>query len=1190
MFKFQVRISILLLILIFVRISCYSQKGGYEILREKYEYFRNQNKLDSALIFAKQMNSWALINEGDSSLRYAVSYRYIGNCYDSSETSLFYFNESLKFLQKQNRTIHSDYAKALNNIANIYRKSGDHVNAEKFYQDAIIIFEKLINKNQFDLFYLASSLSLSKLYYFQTEEFNKVEETMPKAIKNSFRFIDTMSFELADCYDFLANFYRRLNVFDKAFYYFGKVIEIDNFLKMSKTPAHAKTLSNIGLLYQDIQDNANAQKYILEALKIFSDVYGENDINVAENLRMLGHLKTEEGDFKEAQNYLESSNKIILELYGNKDKEYAKNLVVMGIFFSTIGDLKKGNTLYQEALRIDNIPMSLKAVIYNNLGANNVDGSLYQDALSNFLNSLSISMDLFSEENLDIAWIYHNLGRLYYLTADYKKSIEFYTKSYDLRRKLLKINNPEIAFSLNGLSHCYRNLGNFEKAKKYAFEALQILNKSETSNEVNAEIAGTLSNLSRIYSLEEDYKSALNYAKDALKLNIKIFGLNYSSTAISLNALGLIYFQMNQLDSAEYYQKKSIEVCDQPYFKTNLGMLYNQKGNFKEAQNLLNQVLSFDLNNLNANHPHIGDTYFRIGRINLNLGEYSTAEINLKKSVEIKTSDVVMNFSFLSNEEKKSFWNDNLYYFNYINNWSVHFINAYRKFGDLCFNINLISKSLLLETTRELDQAISVSSDQLLKLQYNELKEFRRLVSKMQSEGSDKKEIINRYSQQADSLDKILVNKLGEYANAKRKFEITWKDVQAGLSTKEAAIEFARYYDYQDGAYKYMALIVRPGYEYPKLVKLGSELNIKNASSQREFSDLYKFVWVGIDSLLTGVKTIYYSPVGELNNVSFSALMSETNNQSDSTKSSWSYLMDRYDLHQVTTTRYIADGTLKRNDSLPLSIKLIGGVNYSDLPLTTDSVSINETTEDLALQISLQNEVIDAKSNRGGKISYLKGSEIEVKEINNTLKNKGWLTTISSGKNANEHLFKKELNLKSPGIIHISTHGFAFPEKVIKEEFELQMNETTTYRISEDPMVRCGLMLSGANITWNGDSKKMIETTGDDGILTAAEVANLDLSNTKLVVLSACETGLGKIESTEGTFGLKRGFKLAGVDQIIVSLWKVPDNESMELMTLFYSELAKSNNIDSSFSNAQKVMRNRYPFEPQKWAGFVLVR
>ena len=118
----------------------------------------------------------------------------------------------------------------------------------------------------------------------------------------------------------------------------------------------------------------------------------------------------------------------------------------------------------------------------------------------------------------------------------------------------------------------------------------------------------------------------------------------------------------------------------------------------------------------------------------------------------------------------------------------------------------------------------------------------------------------------------------------------------------------------------------------------------------------------------------------------------------------------------------------------------------------------------------------------------------------------------------------------------------------------------------------------------------MIETTGDDGILTAAEVANMDLSNNKLVVLSACETGLGKIESSEGTFGLKRGFKLAGVDQIIVSLWKVPDNETMELMTLFYSELAKTKDIDNSFNKAQKEMRNRYPYEPEKWAGFVLVR
>jgi CHAT domain-containing protein len=118
----------------------------------------------------------------------------------------------------------------------------------------------------------------------------------------------------------------------------------------------------------------------------------------------------------------------------------------------------------------------------------------------------------------------------------------------------------------------------------------------------------------------------------------------------------------------------------------------------------------------------------------------------------------------------------------------------------------------------------------------------------------------------------------------------------------------------------------------------------------------------------------------------------------------------------------------------------------------------------------------------------------------------------------------------------------------------------------------------------------MIQESGDDGILTAAEVSNMDLSNTKLVVLSACESGLGKIESSEGTFGLKRGFKLAGVEQLIVSLWSVPDKETMELMSLFYRDLSITKNPVISFEKAQKQMRVLYPNEPEKWAGFVLVR
>ncbi len=139
-------------------------------------------------------------------------------------------------------------------------------------------------------------------------------------------------------------------------------------------------------------------------------------------------------------------------------------------------------------------------------------------------------------------------------------------------------------------------------------------------------------------------------------------------------------------------------------------------------------------------------------------------------------------------------------------------------------------------------------------------------------------------------------------------------------------------------------------------------------------------------------------------------------------------------------------------------------------------------------------------------------------------------------------------------------------------------------------MARCGLLLAGANNSWLGNADTMYAKTGEDGILSALEVSQLNLRNTKLVVLSACETGLGKIEGSEGTFGLKRGFKLAGVEQIIVSLWSVPDKETMELMTLFYNDLSVTLNPVSSFEKAQKEMRKKYPNEPEKWAGFVLVR
>jgi tetratricopeptide (TPR) repeat protein/CHAT domain-containing protein len=1044
----------------------------------------------------------------------------------------------------------------LNGLGSLFFEMGDYKTAEIYYKKALETRKKFLGEDHIEF---ANSLNDLGILYSDMGNYKAAESYYKQTMEIRKNALGEEHPDYAETLNNLGTLYNEIGNYKAAEPYYKQALEIKRKALGEEHPDYAMTLNNLGSLYHEMLDYEAAIFYYNKAVKIFKQTLGEEHPDYATTLNNLGALYHEMGDYKAAEPYYLETIDIRKKILGEEHPDFARILENLGNLYFDMGDYKSAEPYYKRATYIFKNSLGEEHIDFaasiNNLGVLYSDMGDYKEAETYYKQALKIKKNALGEEHPDYAMTFNNIGSLYDKLGDYQAAETYYKQSMKICKKVLGEEHRDYAMTLNNLGSLYLDMGNFKAAETYYKQALEI--KKKVLGDEHPDYAMTLNNLGNLYLDMDDYKSAKKFYKNALKIRTKVLSKEHPDFASSLNSLGVMYKLLRDYKASESYFKQSIEIT---------------KIIFGEEHSLYSSGLK-----------NLGNLYVEKGDIN-------SAEQIYKKAVNVKLGNIIRNFSWLSTKDKRAYWQQEIDFFQYLSGFSNLATNSVSKTTELSYNINIISKSLLLETSREVDQAISNSSDQLLKSQYTEMNQLRRMVSKMQSEGSDKKEIIDRYNSDADSLDKILVNKMGEYANAKRKFEITWKDIQNNLSASEAAIEFARFYDYKDSAYKYMALVVKPGYEYPKLVKLGSELNIKNASSQREFSDLYKFVWVGFDSLLTGVKTIYYSPVGELNNVSFSALMSETNNQLDSTKSSWSYLMDRYDLHQVTTTRYLADGTLKRNDSLPLSIKLIGGVNYSDFPLVRDSIAIYENTEDLALQINLQNEMIDSKSNRGGKINYLKGSEIEVKEIANTLKNSGWETTISDGKSASEYQFKQELNVKSPGVIHISTHGFAFPEKEIKDPTEFLIEEKMSYKISEDPMVRCGLMLSGANLSWNGDSKKMIETTGDDGILTAAEVANMDLSNTKLVVLSACETGLGKIESSEGTFGLKRGFKLAGVDQIIVSLWKVPDNETMELMTLFYSELAKSNNIDSSFSKAQKVMRNRYPFEPQKWAGFVLVR
>jgi CHAT domain-containing protein len=176
--------------------------------------------------------------------------------------------------------------------------------------------------------------------------------------------------------------------------------------------------------------------------------------------------------------------------------------------------------------------------------------------------------------------------------------------------------------------------------------------------------------------------------------------------------------------------------------------------------------------------------------------------------------------------------------------------------------------------------------------------------------------------------------------------------------------------------------------------------------------------------------------------------------------------------------------------------------------------------------------------------------------------------------------------IRSPRILHLATHGFFLDDQHLDPDTAWR-DLTSADRLAgarfENPLLRSGLLLAGFN-TWRkgGD----VPAEAEDGMLTAEDVTGMDLLDTELVVLSACETGLGQVHVGEGVFGLRRAFAVAGAKTLVMSLWKVPDEQTQQLMVDFYSRILRGEGWAEALRQAQQALRARYP-DPYYWGAFI---
>jgi len=661
-----------------------------------------------------------------------------------------------------------------------------------------------------------------------------------------------------------------------------------------------------------------------------------------------------------------------------------------------------------------------------------------------------------------------------------------------------------------------------------------------------------------LYKDQGRYGEAELLCKRALAINEKALGPDHPDVATSLSSMASLYYPQGRYGEAELLCKRALAI--------------NEK------------ALGPDHSDVATSLDNLADLYDAQGR-------YAKAEPLLLKANQILLSNITRNFPALSEREKTNFLNTINYKFEAFNSFALRRAGENPGILGAMLNNQLAIKALLLSATTKVNRRIRNSSDSTLINQYNAWKSKKEYLAKLYGLPKDKVSAqgikLDSLETGANELEKELSRRSELFASVYEKRAIRWQEVQASLKPNEAAVEIIRFNKYDKrwtDTRHYAALIITTDTkEYPRLVLLGNGNDLENEyfEQYREFitgyavgsynDSLYGYYWSKIAGALKGITRVYLSLDGVYNKVSLPTLRNPVTEK---------YLLEEMDITIVTNTKDLVER--RHHEGTASNTADLFGFPRYDLSKEEYATLAANIPRGGVGGVELYGSVRDSLERSRGYCRPLAGTKQEVKEIGALLKSKGWDCRIYLDSSAIEERVKA---VKSPRVLMISTHGYFLSDVEMRGGQSL-LTEMEQQKAVENPLLRSGLILAGA-CNPREDSVES-EMRFDDGKLTANEVMNMDLDNTELVVLSACETGLGKVRNGEGVYGLQRAFQVAGANSVLMSLWKVDDATTKELMTSFFKTWLGGMDKHEAFKQAQKEVRVHHP-HPYYWGAFVMV-
>lgn len=726
---------------------------------------------------------------------------------------------------------------------------------------------------------------------------------------------------------------------------------------------------------------------------------------------------------------------------------------------------------------------------------------------------------------------YSNLRNLYAAIGQYNKALQYVRKAIEEFQAHTPMGDATYNTPYMTLADIYRLMGDKENCYRSLDKIFETVSRIVDSKE----LYHLYTTRGRCHFAFKNYQSALNDYKKADEL----LATKYPQTdgdRISLLALigGVEHQLRNYAESEQYYRKYA------EYTK----VLHGEK-----SQEHINAQI------------YLANAEGFAGNVTYGCNDYTAAVLQLKALMKQR-------IPYMSSTEREGLWNPLSSLFTMMTPYALEAKQTQTAFTKNCYDALVMSKSFLLESERSMYDVIKRMGTSEDMHNYTTLASMKNQVRAWEKDYNANADSILSVSRKISRLENLLTNRCKEYSDGTDFMDVDYDAVKHALGQNEVLIDFTDYISQTQGR-KYAAYIINKVQGYPLLKALFAERQIYSLGivrpdmyySEDYSGDVLKLLWEPLKENVSEGATIYYVPSQLLFQVSLESLPLPDG----------SLLGSHYDFVRLSSARELVKMKSNAIGCKDDTAVLYGGLQYD---VETTAMAEESKKYDLANLLVIRGEIA-----RGDSIFYdLQGTKEEILKIENILKDNKWQVTPYMGKNGTEESFL-DMNGKSPRLLHLATHGFYYtPNKA--EDVDYLKGYT-------DAMSLSGLVMSGGNAAWLG---KQLPKGVLGGILTANDIARLDLSNTDMVVLSACQTGQGKATS-EGLYGLQRAFKKAGIGTIVMSLWSVSDKTTSEFMIAFYECLVNPHNAwnkRKAFEEAKQIIRKKHP-DPYYWAAFVML-